>query len=61
MAVAIRNTHLCERCHLPIRRTDDQVRILRIGITASAHWRCFITAMRESEQRTAEVVSEEAR
>jgi len=60
--VAIRiNARICDLCHQPIRRTDDQVRILRIGVSATVHWRCFIAAMRESDHRAAAVVEEAAR
>jgi len=58
MAIAIRNADLCQCCHRPIRRTDDQIRILRIGISATAHFRCFLTAMRESDQRNAPIIEE---
>jgi hypothetical protein len=55
------NARICDRCHQPIRRHDDQVRILRVGISASAHWSCFIRQLRESDQRTAAVVEEVVR
>ena len=55
------NARICDRCHQPIRRHDDQVRILRIGITAHVHWQCWLAALRESDQRTAAVVEEAAR
>jgi len=61
MAITIRNTHYCERCGQPIRRTDDQVRVLRVGVSGHAHWQCFLAAMREHDQRTAAVVEEVAR
>jgi hypothetical protein len=50
------HTHRCNLCGGPIRRTDDQIRILRIGVTAHAHWSCWITQLRQSDQPTAEVV-----
>ena len=50
------NARICDLCHQPIRRTDDQVRILRIGVSATAHWFCFVKQLRESDQRSAQII-----
>jgi len=55
------NARICDLCHRPIRRTDDQVRLLRISITIHLHFACFITALREQDQRTATIIEEVVR
>ena len=50
------NPYLCERCHHPVRHRDDQLRVLRIGITIRLHWSCFIRQLRESDTHTAEII-----
>ena len=50
------NPYLCERCHHPVRHRDDQLRVLRIGITLRLHWSCFIRQLRESDTHTAEII-----
>jgi hypothetical protein len=61
-AIAIRkNTHLCERCKWPARRTDDKVRVFRLGINIHMHWSCFILQLHEHDQHDAQVVAEALR
>jgi hypothetical protein len=57
MALAIRKTsNACERCQQPVHPGSDFLRAQLRGRFSWWHWWCFITAMRESNQRSAQII-----